>query len=107
MVEEELEVADILLSFSRSTYWDSIKQDTSCSTNEMPENVRASSMIESDCVVTVEQGTQTLSLERLLRKNWIDRILEHPMYYTGLKSRELLYFLFDLVKDKADRISLW
>ena len=39
MLEEELEVADILLSFSRSTYWDSIKQDTSCSTNEMPENV--------------------------------------------------------------------
>ena len=106
-LEEELEVADILLSFSRSAYWDSIKQDTSCSTNEMPENVRASSMIESDCVVTVEQGTQTLSLERSLRQNWIDRIREHPMYYTGLKSRELLYFLFDLVKDKADRISLW
>ena len=64
-------------------------------------------MIDSDCVINVEQGTQTLSLQRLLRKNWIDRILEYPMYCTELKSRELLYCLFDLVKGKADRISLW
>ena len=38
--------------------------------------------------------------------NWIDRILDHPMYNTGLKSRELLCCLFDRMKDNVDRISL-
>ena len=33
-------------------------------------------------------------------------MLYHPMFYTGLKSRELIEFVFGLVKDKAERLTI-
>ena len=92
MREQDLEMADILLSLSREAPLDTLKAPTV----KMPEYMRSVSMTEAD------RATQTQSVEELLRRNWVDRIFEHPMYYTSLKSKELLQYLFEIVQDKAD-----
>ena len=76
---------------------DVLKSTNSYLTNEMPEYMGSVSMIEADRIVTVDQTTQTQCVEELLRLNWLDQILEHPMYYAGLKSKELLQYLFEIV----------
>ena len=58
------------------------------------------------CLETANQGTQAREFERIVRKHWIEKMLYHPKFYTGLKSRELIEFVLGLVKDKAERLTI-
>ena len=89
-------MADILLCLSREAPLDILNSTNSYLTNEMPEYMGSVSVIEADRIVTVDQATQTQSVEELLRQSWVDGILDHPMYYTGLKSKELLQYILNL-----------
>ena len=107
MLEQDMEMAGILLSLLREAPFDVLKSTNSYLTNEMPEYMGSISIMKADQIVTVDQATQTQSVEELLRQNWVDQILEHLMYYTGLKSKEVLKYLSETVQDKADMMSLW
>ena len=52
-------------------------------------------------------STQTQDLKSFCRTQFINQVLADPMYYTGVNSKELLHFIFDLVKEKASKMTLW
>eukprot|EP00794_Sanderia_malayensis_P004492 gene4492-5087_t len=60
-----------------------------------------------DDLKKTDQGRDVEDFEKVARNHWIDTILNHPMFYTGLKSKKLLELVFGLVKDKAEKMILW
>ena len=54
-----------------------------------------------------ESTSQTDDIASMFRSYLVDILLDDPLHYTGIKSKELLLYIFELVKDKASRIWLW
>ena len=46
------------------------------------------------CLKMANHSTQTREFEGIVRKHLIEKMLYHPMFYTGLKSRKLIEFFF-------------
>ena len=45
--------------------------------------------------------------KQIIREHFVACICKDPMHYTGVKSLELLKYIFSLVEEKASRMSLW
>lgn len=95
--EPNIEAAHMLLELSRENMVD-----------PQPEIVETEvNTCFRDDLKKTDQGTDAEDFEQVARNHWIDTILNHPMFYTGLKSKELLELVFGLVKDKAEKMTLW
>ena len=115
------EVAQILLDFSNAAVKDESDQrnveaahmllelSRNAVVDPLPETVETDEVNTGflDDLKKTDMGTDAQDLEQVTRNHWIENILKHPMFYTGLKSRELVEFVFGLVKAKAEKMTLW
>lgn len=120
--EENQDVVEALLALSDSLYRPASKdsKDGDCDRKQTEyrtveaemEQSQPASIITDDGDLESDIDTETISCKTgdpkaLIRELFIATIIRDPMYYTGVKSVELLKFIFSLVHGKASRMSLW
>ncbi len=100
----EMEIAQALINLSEI----SDAQMVNANVNKLVEDevVEEPQSTATSCRHS-EAASQTDDMKSMFRNYLVDIILDDPLHYTGIKSKELLLYIFELVKDKASRLWLW
>eukprot|EP00112_Aurelia_sp_Birch-Aquarium-sp1_P011336 Seg2384.2 transcript_id=Seg2384.2/GoldUCD/mRNA.D3Y31 product="hypothetical protein" protein_id=Seg2384.2/GoldUCD/D3Y31 len=87
---DDLEIANTLISLSKTN------------------NLEGS--YENNNISNTSTGTQTdntHNVKSILRSHFVDVILNDTMHYTGVKNKQVLEYIFSIVKTKASHITIW
>ena len=104
--------ANNLLSFAESCHVEASqtpREDNNSLLEVDNERSNFADQYESESVQSSDQehGEEEPDEKTRFRQTFVKIILANPMYYVGIKSKELLEYSFSLVRAKGSRLQLW
>ena len=103
--------AENLLFFAESCNMEALQTAREDKNLNEVKNAGANSVVgdENENIQSSDQEHQTHQPDEKtrFRNTFVNIILSNPMYYVGIKSKELLEYIFSLVREKASRLQLW